>query len=242
MSRPLVKVCGVTDASNALACVEAGANYLGLNFFQPSPRSVSIDQAVQVAAPLGSRVELVALFVDHPLAAIAGVLQTLPALRTIQLHGSESVDFLAACRALPARPRIIRAFRLRDTGDVAAMNTYLQEAAEQQASPDAILIDALVAGQAGGTGQAIPLDLLDLLPGHPRLILAGGLRAANVAERVQLVRPWMVDVASGVETRPGWKDPAAVAAFVAAARMGLAATLVVDPCLPSDKDSPLLRS
>ena len=213
----------MTDASNALACVEAGADCLGLNFYQPSPRSINVDQAVGLAADLGSRTALVGLFVDHPMAAIADILGTIPALRVIQLHGSESVDFLAACRSLPTRPKIIRAFRLKDMSDVARMNDYLGMAQERQASPDAILVDALVVGQAGGTGQAIPLELLGALPGHPRLILAGGLTPANVAERAALVRPWMVDVASGVETSPGWKDPSQVAAFVTATRAELLA-------------------
>ena len=193
---------------------------MGLNFYQPSPRSINLDQAVRLASALGSRAELVGLLVDHPLVVIARILEVIPTIRTIQLHGAESVGFLVACRNLPTRPEIIRAFRIKDMGDVARMNDYLKLALERQALPDAILVDALVAGQAGGTGQAIPLGLLGLLPGHPRLILAGGLTLTNVAERVKLVRPWMVDVASGVETAPGWKDPAQVAAFVAATQHG----------------------
>ena len=209
----------MTNATNALASIEAGADYLGLNFHPPSPRSILVDSARSLTDLLDlARVELVGLFVDCPIAAIASILHRVPAIQTIQLHGSESVATLEACRDLSGQPRIIRAFRLRDADDIAAMTAYLADAADRDVSPDAILVDALVAGHWGGTGHAIPLELLSELPGHPRLILAGGLTPANVADRVARVRPWMVDVASGVESSPGWKDPALVAAFVRAAR------------------------
>ena len=220
MNQPLVKVCGVTDATNALACVEAGADFLGLNFHPPSPRSLTLDRAIPLARGLESKVFLVGLFVDRPIPELAAILRQLPQIRIVQLHGSEPVAYLEACRDLPDPPQIIRAFRLASTADVAAMVAYLELAADRQASPHAILVDALVMGQLGGTGHAIPLELLSELPGHPRLILAGGLTPTNVADRVQRVRPWMADVASGVESSPGWKDPEQVAAFVQAARSG----------------------
>ena len=220
MNRVLVKVCGVTDPGNALACIQAGADYLGLNFHSPSPRSLSTEQAANIAAALGTRAELVGLFVDRPILEVAAILLEIPEIRTIQLHGSEGLTYLEACRALPNRPRIIRAFRLRDAGDVASMMAYLDAATRQQSSPDAILVDAFVSGELGGTGHSIPFDVLDQLPGHPRLILAGGLNPANVADRVRRVRPWMVDIASGVESSPGWKDAKQVAAFVQAAQLG----------------------
>jgi len=220
VSSVLVKVCGVTDVVNALACIQAGVDYLGLNFHPPSPRSITVGQAISIAAPLGHQAELVGLFVDRPIAEVAAILRQVPTIRTIQLHGSENVAYLRSCRDLPTRPRIIRAFRLKDAEDVSAMTNYLEAASQLQSSPDAILVDALVSGQLGGTGHAIPLELLEQLPGHPRLILAGGLNAGNVADRVRRVRPWMVDVATGVESSPGRKDIDQVAAFVEAARMG----------------------
>jgi len=219
LNQVLVKVCGVTDVGNALACIQAGADYLGLNFHPPSPRSLTVDQAGSIASALGSKAELVGLFVDRPILDVAAILLEIPEIRTIQLHGSEDLTYLEVCRSLPNRPRIIRAFRLRDADDVASMTAYLEAAAQRQAGPDAILVDAFVSGQLGGTGHSIPFDLLDQLPGHPRLILAGGLNPANVEERVRRVRPWMVDVAGGVESSPGWKDPERVAAFVQAARV-----------------------
>ena len=218
MNPVLVKVCGVTDASNALACIQAGADYLGLNFHPASSRYLPLDRAISLAETLAGQAELVGLCVDRPLAEVAAILRAIPAIGTLQLHGAEDVAYLAACRELPSRPQVIRAFRLRDRADVAAMVAYLDRAADRGASPDAILVDALVPGQFGGTGHAIPDDLLDHLPGHPRLILAGGLGPDNVADRVARVRPWMVDVASGVEARPGWKDIGRVAALAVAAR------------------------
>jgi phosphoribosylanthranilate isomerase len=218
LSSPLVKVCGVVDAANALACVEAGADYLGLNFHPASPRSLTVEQAAPLAAALHGRAKLVGLFVDRPITDVAAILCEVPEIGAIQLHGSESVTYMGICRAIPSHPAIIRAFRLRTAADVDAMTAYLDEAAAAGAAPDAILVDALVEGQQGGTGHAIPLDLLDKLPGHPRLILAGGLTPENVAGRVRAARPWMVDVASGVESSPGVKDPGLVAAFVRAAR------------------------
>ena len=219
MNQVLVKVCGVTDVANALACIEAGADYLGLNFHPPSPRSISIEQAAKLATALGSQAELVGLFVDRPISEVASILRLIPALGTIQLHGSEDIAYLKSCRDLPTRPLIIRAFRLKTAEDVAGMTAYLELAAQHQSSPDAILVDALVDGQLGGTGHSIPFGLLGELSNHPRLILAGGLTSSNVADRVRRARWRMVDVASGVESSPGWKDPQEVAAFVRSARV-----------------------
>ena len=98
------------------------------------------------------------------------------------------------------------------------MIDYLAEAATLGRSPDAVLVDAWVAGQSGGTGATIAEDLLRTIPPHPCLILAGGLTPENVAGRLRIVRPWMVDVASGVESCPGRKDPERVRRFIHAVR------------------------
>lgn len=214
----LVKVCGVTTIANALACVEAGANFLGLNFHPPSPRFLPYETARGLAATLGGKAELVGLFVDRPIGEVAEVLRQIPEIRTIQLHGHEDPAYLELCRALPARPRVIRAFRLGNVADVASMMDHLARAAARHAAPDAILIDAAAPGVLGGSGSRVAEELLDRLPAHPRMILAGGLDPANVGERVARVRPWMVDVATGVELAPGVKDPEVVRRFVRAAR------------------------
>ena len=103
------------------------------------------------------------------------------------------------------------------------MSEYLAQAEKLGRPPHAILIDSCVAGQPGGTGATVGEDVLDSMPPLPRLILAGGLTPANVAAKVERFRPWMVDVASGVESAPGRKDPALIAAFVRAAKSALVA-------------------
>jgi phosphoribosylanthranilate isomerase len=108
--------------------------------------------------------------------------------------------------------------------DWSAVIDYLARAETLGRQPDALLIDAYVPGLPGGTGAIVAADVLDSMPPLPRLILAGGLTPENVAARVARVRPWMVDVASGVESSPGRKDPAKVAAFIRAARSAVLAT------------------
>jgi phosphoribosylanthranilate isomerase len=208
-----IKVCGLTRPDEALACARAGADWIGLNFHPASPRRVYPGAAAEIVAALPPEVEAVGLFVDRPPGEVAALADRF-SLRIVQLHGQEPPEDLLALRHL----RIIRAFRLSDAEAVARMVVYLRHCEERGQSPDAVLVDAYVAGQAGGTGQAIAPDLLALLPPLPRLVLAGGLNPENVAARVARVRPWMVDVASGVESSPGRKDPARVAAFIRAAR------------------------
>ncbi len=139
-------------------------------------------------------------------------------LDLVQLHGDEPPEYLAAMAGL----RVVKAFRLKDAESVNAIGDYLGAAEALGHPPYAILVDAHVPGTRGGTGVAIAEDLLGLIPAHPRLVLAGGLTPENVAERIERVGAWMVDVASGVESEPGRKCPERVAAFAAAARAGRA--------------------
>jgi phosphoribosylanthranilate isomerase len=208
-----IKVCGLTRPDEALVCARLGADWIGLNFHPGSPRRVDPGAAAEIVAALPAETEAVGLFVDRPPAEVAALADRLN-LRVVQLHGEEPPEDLRALASLT----IIRAFRLSDAAAVARMIAYLRRCEGLGRTPDAVLVDAYVAGQAGGTGQEIASDLLALLPPLPRLVLAGGLSAENVAERVARVRPWMVDVASGVESSPGRKDPERVAAFIRAAR------------------------
>ncbi len=215
MSYPAVKikVCGLTSIGDALACVSGGADWIGLNFHPGSSRRIETSLASEIVAALPPSAHAVGLFVDRPPDEVASLADRI-GLKIVQLHGNEPPTDLVALGHL----RIIRAFRLGDTEAVARMVRYLSRSHELGRAPDAVLVDAYVAGQSGGTGHAIASELLRILPPFPNLILAGGLTPENVAGRIAQVRPWMVDVASGVESAPGHKDPGRVAAFVRAAR------------------------
>jgi phosphoribosylanthranilate isomerase len=213
-----VKVCGLTEVANALACASAGADWIGLNFHPTSPRSIPVERGAELASALRGQAEPVGLFVDRPIAEVVEIASRV-GLGTIQLHGEESPEYLLQLStSLAHPPQIVRAFRLSDPASVDRMVAYLDRAGDLGCSPFAVLVDAHVPSQSGGTGRSIPREVLDRLPPHPRLILAGGLDPSNVADRVALVRPWMVDVASGVESSPGIKDIDRVTAFIEEAR------------------------
>jgi len=156
---------------------------------------------------------IVGLFVNRPPAEVVELADGI-GLHTVQLHGDEPPEDLLVL----GRFRIIRAFRLGGPDDIRTMNDYLDRADDLGRPPDAVLVDALIPCVSGGTGTLLADHVLDLLRPLPHLILAGGLDPQNVADRVARVRPWMVDVASGVEAAPGRKDPVKVAAFVHAVR------------------------
>ncbi len=216
-----VKVCGLTDVQNALACAQAGADWIGLNFHPASPRSITIERGAQISALARSTtVQPVGLFVNRPVAEVVEVVHQVK-LALVQLHGDETPEYLSELAEAwldPVPFRVVRAFRLSDLASVDRMAADLDRAERLGCPPYAILVDAHVPGQPGGTGQTIALDLLEQLPPHPRLILAGGLTPENVAGYVERVRPWMVDVASGVESSPGLKDLRKVKAFVEAVK------------------------
>lgn len=194
------KVCGLTRIEDVQAVARCGADALGLVFYAPSPRNVSIATAVELARAVPPFVTVVGLFVNATAGAVREVLQQVP-LDVLQLHGEESPEF---CRQF-GRP-YLKAIRVRPGVD-------LVECAARYADAQGLLLDAYVEGAHGGTGASfdwalIPRDLP--LP----VILSGGLHAGNVAEAIRQVRPCAVDVSSGVEAGKGIKDAAKVAAFV----------------------------
>jgi len=213
--RPGVKICGLTVPAEARDCLAAGADWIGLNFHPPSPRSITIARAGEILAALDrdSADAVVGLFVDRPAAEVAATCRGLGLARA-QLHGDEPPEDLVVL----AEFFLIRAFRLRDADSVRAMASYLERAERLGRLPDAVLIDAWAPSAFGGTGALIDPALLGDLPPIPRLVLAGGLTPENVAARVRIVDPWMVDVASGVESSPGRKDLAKVRALLRAVR------------------------
>ncbi len=208
-----VKICGLTCVDDAVACAELGAQWIGLNFHPPSPRYVTAEKAAAIVAALPPSASAVGVFVDRPATEVAEA-ATRAGIGIIQLHGQEPEEDLVALESL----QIVRAFRLDRAAGWSRVIDYVARCGALGRLPDAVLIDAYIPGQMGGTGSLVADEVIDSIPPLPRLILAGGLSSENVAERVARTQPWMVDVASGVESTPGRKDLARVAAFIRAVR------------------------
>jgi phosphoribosylanthranilate isomerase len=212
MSALRIKICGITREEDAYLAASLGADAIGLNFYPKSPRCVSPEVAARIVRELPPFVDPVALFVNEPLERAFEAARRLGPVHTVQWHGDEP----EVC-AEPAF-RFIPAFAVRDADGLARVSRYLELCRGLGRLPAAVLIDGHVPGQYGGTGQAAPWRLLaDFRPGVP-LILAGGLTPANVAEAVRAVRPYGVDVASGVEAAPGRKDAEKVRRFIESTR------------------------
>jgi phosphoribosylanthranilate isomerase len=206
-----IKICGVTTVADALLAVGLGADALGLNFYPRSPRCIDLATAARILDALPPFVVPVAVLVDQSLDEIVAQLTPLPRLRTIQRHGTPEVG-------TPFPFDQIVPFAVRDATSLVAIQHYLACCRAVQALPRAILVDAHVPGQAGGTGQTVPWHLLEGFdPGVP-LILAGGLTPDNITEAIRRVRPYAVDVASGVESSPGRKGADKMRRFIDLAR------------------------
>jgi phosphoribosylanthranilate isomerase len=197
-----VKICGVRSVADARAAVAAGADFVGLNFHPESPRAVDLETAAEIAMVVPGSA-LVGVFVDAPRSRVEEVASRL-GLAALQFHGDEDPAY---CRDWAWRT--IKALRPRPGADVAAL-------AARYAS-DYVLLDSFVPGRPGGTGVPIALEAARGIP-PARLFLAGGLRPETVAEAVRRVRPFAVDVASGVEKRPGEKDHAKLEDFIRRAK------------------------
>lgn len=198
-----VKICGITSAQEAIAVAAAGADALGFVFVPGTPRYIRAEAAAGIVAGLPPFLTPVGVFVDQALNEVLEIAARCR-LQAVQLHGEESEEY---GRQIPVR--LIKAIRVRDGESLRPIATY---------PADAFLLDAYVEGKAGGTGTALPWDLVSAIRGHAPIILSGGLRPDNVEAAVRLVRPYAVDVSSGVEVRPGEKDPQKVREFVAAVR------------------------
>jgi phosphoribosylanthranilate isomerase len=207
-----VKICGISDAAGLRAAAEAGADMVGLVFFPPSPRAVTPAQAAAVSAAVPAGPQRVGLFVDATDALIAEVLAALP-LDVLQLHGEETPERCAEVRQRFGRP-VMKALGIASAADLAAIALYAPVV-------DRFLLDAKAPpGAALPGGNAAPFDWA-LTAGRaiPRpWLLAGGLTPGNVAQAIAASGARGVDVSSGVEASRGVKDPARIAAFVAAAR------------------------
>ena len=205
--RTRIKICGITRPQDGRTAAEAGADAIGLVFYPPSPRYLSSERAVELRDVLPPFVQTVALFVNPDAAQVAQVLQRVrPAL--LQFHGEETHEFCAQF-GVP----FVKACRVR-SGMRAADDAleYLRPFSRAAAW----LFDSHVP-EYGGVGERFDLSLMPVVKEKP-VILSGGLSPANVAQAIRRVRPWGVDVSSGVESAKGVKDAAKIAAFIAEVR------------------------
>ena len=203
--RVRVKICGVTTPADAVFAADCGADALGLNFYLKSPRFLTHDATVAILDELTPFVAAVGVYVGK------SVLEAMDAAYAFGLRAAQVYSEFAEDVPGGGMPGYIPAFRVKDASDLDAIRAFVNVKSCRCA---AVLIDSFVAGEMGGTGHRAPWELLaGFDPGVP-VILAGGLTPDNVAEAIRLVRPWGVDVASGVESSPGVKDAGKVRAFV----------------------------
>lgn len=203
-----VKVCGITNLEDALKAVDLGADLLGFNFYPPSPRYITPEKARGILADLPEAVGNVALFVNEPKEKVREVIEycLLPDGRQsfygLQFHGEESQDY---CRGW--KLKVIKAFRVKNRESLVDINEF---------PADFYLLDSWAPGY-GGSGSPFPWSWLEGLRAD-KLVLAGGLGPENVQEAIRRVRPYGVDVCTGVEARPGIKDHEKLKAFILAAK------------------------
>ncbi len=200
-----IKICGITNVEDALAAAEAGADALGFVFHPASPRCVTPAQAQAIIGSLPASVCTAGVFVNLPAAEVLRIAE-MCGLDFIQLHGSESREY---CLALP-RERLIKALSFRNEEEFAVAADYPVRA---------FLVDAHDPVRFGGTGKTCDWNLARKAADRYPLILAGGLRAGNIAAALDTVRPLAVDVSSGVESSPGKKDHEELRSLIAAVRM-----------------------
>lgn len=200
----IVKICGITNTADALAAASAGADAIGLMFYEKSPRNLTLPAAAEIARALPPYIIKVGVFVNP---AEEFVLRAVGecGLNIAQFHGDETPEF---CSLFPVM--VLKAFRIRDAESLKPLPSY---------PTDAWLLDAYSPDKPGGTGERFNWDLAIEAQnlGKP-IFLAGGLTPKNVAEAIRQVRPYAVDVSSGVESSPGRKDHAKVTAFIKAAK------------------------
>jgi phosphoribosylanthranilate isomerase len=199
-----VKICGITNAADGVAAAAAGADMVGLMFYEKSPRHITMDTAKEIARQLNLFVVKVGVFVNPPedlvLRAIGECGVTL-----LQFHGDEPPEFCTQFGVMS-----MKTVRVRDASSLQTLSAY---------DTDAWLLDAHRADKLGGTGETFNWDLaLEAKKSGKPIFLAGGLTPENVGEAVRRVQPFGVDVSSGVESSPGRKDPAKVKAFITAAK------------------------
>lgn len=198
-----VKVCGITSVRDAMTAVEAGADALGF-VFAPSPRRVAPAQALEIIRRAGPWIATVGVFVNEKLKNVKRI-ACFCGLSAVQLHGNESAAYVKQLAPL----KVIKAFRVLKARDLRVVRGY---------DADAYLFDTKVKGLYGGTGQSFDWKILKSLKVSRPVILSGGLDTKNVSRALRVLRPYGVDVSSGVEKAPGKKDPKMVREFIRRAK------------------------
>ena len=199
-----VKICGITNVGDAIADAEAGADAIGLMFYEKSPRNISIQTAKEIVRELPPHIIKVGVFVNPSEELVLRVIGDC-GVGLLQFHGDETPEFCTQFGLMS-----MKAFRIRDAESLRALPMFLT---------DAWLLDAFADDKLGGTGEKFNWDLAIEAQklGRP-IFLAGGLTPENVADAIRKVKPFAVDVSSGVESSPGKKDHAKVKAFIVAAK------------------------
>ncbi len=204
-SLPRIKFCGLTNADDAELALDAGAWALGLILWRNSPRHCRLDVAAEIGAAFRRRAEIVGVFVNPTLSELTRAAET-ASLTMLQLHGDEGPAFCSEA-ARRTGCRVVKAARVHSGADIQALAAF---------HTDFHLLDSYLRGVPGGTGETFAWDLARAAGRRVPLLLSGGLTPGNVAEAIATVRPYAVDVASGVEAGPGLKDPEKLKAFAAA--------------------------
>jgi phosphoribosylanthranilate isomerase len=197
--RTRVKICGITRRQDAEFAVKSGADAIGLVFYEPSPRAVTIEQAAAITAQLSPFVSVVGLFVNATAESVRQTIKQIP-LSLLQFHGDESAEFCEQFN-MP----YIKAIRMQSAAD-------LIQASKDFSAASALLLDSYQHGVPGGTGQTFDWSMITAV--NKPLILAGGLTTENVAEAIRQVSPYAVDVSGGVEESKGLKSNNKISAFM----------------------------
>jgi phosphoribosylanthranilate isomerase len=201
-----VKICGITNLKDARQALEAGATFIGFNFYERSPRYVTPSAAKRIMQSLPKKVKAVGVFVNETENKMLTIVRQI-GLSQVQLHGEESPETVARLqRTLP----VIKAIRVRKSFSTTELSRYK--------NASAFLLDGFDRHRRGGSGKSFRWDIALRAKRVGRIFLAGGLTPANIGEAIRSARPYAVDVCSGVEAKPGKKDPAAVNNFMRAAR------------------------
>ena len=213
----IIKICGIRTLEDALVAIDAGADMLGFNFYTPSPRYIAPENCAELIASLksqvaslsapDSRLTTVGIFVNENPQRVQEIIETCH-LDLAQLAGDESSEDLAQLDG--------KAFKAVRPKSIAEAGDALKKFGRKKAP--ALLVDSHVKGAYGGTGETGDWALVRHLSEQAPILLAGGLTPENVAAAIQTVNPWGVDVASGVESSPGIKDPSKISAFISAAK------------------------